>query len=127
MALPFDGIRMLEMSVFQQGTYPGVMLADLGADVIKIEGPDSPDPGRELINFADTAYNAYFQTLNRGKRAICLDLKKESAREVFYELVKTADIFTSNLRLSLLQRLGADYPSLRKINPRLIYGRASGY
>jgi crotonobetainyl-CoA:carnitine CoA-transferase CaiB-like acyl-CoA transferase len=115
------------MSVFQQGTYPGAMLSDLGADVIKIEGPDSPDPGRELVNFADLPYNAYFQTLNRGKRAICLDLKKESARQVFHKLVESADIFTSNLRLQPLQRLGADYPTLSKINPRLIYGRASGY
>ncbi len=127
MALPFEGIRVLEMSVFQQGTFPGAMLSDLGADVIKIEGPDSPDPGRELINFADLPYNAYFQTLNRGKRGICLDLKKQSARQVLYKLVESADIFISNLRLLPLQRLGADYPSLCKINPRLIYGRASGY
>jgi crotonobetainyl-CoA:carnitine CoA-transferase CaiB-like acyl-CoA transferase len=127
MALPFDGIRVLEMTVFQQGTYPGAMLSDLGADVIKIEGPDSPDPGRELVNFADAPYNAYFQTLNRGKRGICLDLKKESAREVFYKLVETADVFVSNLRLQPLKRLGADYEALSKINPRLIYGRASGY
>lgn len=127
MALPFDGIRVLEMTVFQQGTFPGAMLSDLGADVIKIEGPDSPDPGRELINFADQPYNAYFQTLNRGKRAVCLDLKKAAAREVFYKLVETADVFVSNLRLQPLIRLGADYPSLSKINPRLVYGRASGY
>ncbi len=127
MGLPFEGIRVLEMTIFQQGTYPGVMLADLGADVIKIEGPESPDPGRELLNFADTDYNAYFHTLNRGKRAICLDLKQESAREAFYKLVETADVFVSNLRLGALERLKVDYPVLSQINPRLIYGRASGY
>jgi crotonobetainyl-CoA:carnitine CoA-transferase CaiB-like acyl-CoA transferase len=127
MALPFEGIRVLEMTVFQQGTFPGAMLSDLGADVIKIEGPDSPDPGRELTNFGDLPYNAYFQVLNRGKRGICLDLKKESARQVLYKLVESADVFVSNLRLGALKRLGADYPSLCKINPRLIYGRASGY
>ena len=127
MGLPFEGIRVLEMTIFQQGTYPGVMLADLGADVIKIEGPDSPDPGRQLLNFADTDYNAYFHTLNRGKRAICLDLKQDAARQAFYKLVETADVFVSNLRLGALQRLKVDYPVLSEINPRLIYGRASGY
>jgi crotonobetainyl-CoA:carnitine CoA-transferase CaiB-like acyl-CoA transferase len=127
MALPFEGIRVLEMTVFQQGTYPGALLGDLGADVVKIEGPDSPDPGRQLMNFAGPDYNAYFHTLNRGKRAICLDLKTESGRNVLYKLVETADVFVSNLRLKALQRLGADYPSLSRINPRIIYGRASGY
>ncbi len=127
MSLPFEGIRVLEMTVFQQGTYPGAMMADLGADVIKIEGPDSPDPGRELLNFSGTEFNAYFHTLNRGKRAICLDLKQEPAQEAFYKLVETADVFVSNLRLGALQRLKADYPALSKVNPRIIYGRASGY
>src|SRR3990172_6649012 len=98
MARAMEGIRVLDMTIFQQGTYPGAMFADLGADVIKVEGPDSPDPGRFMATFHSEPYNAYFHSLNRGKRAICIDLKTERGREAFHRLVETADIFVSNLR-----------------------------
>ncbi len=128
MASPLDGIRVLDMTVFQQAPYATAMLADLGADVIKIEGPTSPDPGRWTTAVqTQTPRNAYFHGLNRSKRGISVDLKNERGREAFYKLVEQADVFVSNLRRPALARLGADYKTLSGINPRLIYGRASAY
>ena len=125
---PLDGVRVLDMTIFQQGTYSTAMLADLGADVIKIEGPDSPDLGRwSAAVVTQKPLNSYFHSLNRGKRAICLDLKNEDGRRVFHKLVEEADVFVSNLRRPALKRLQADYETLSKINPSLVYGRASGY
>ena len=128
MASILDGIRVLDLTVFQQGPYASSMLADLGADVIKIEGPDSPDPGRGAgLPAAGTNLHAYFQTLNRGKRAISLDLKQEQGREVLHRLVRDADVFVSNVRARALKRLGADYETLSAINPSLVYAHATGY
>jgi crotonobetainyl-CoA:carnitine CoA-transferase CaiB-like acyl-CoA transferase len=128
MTFPLEGLRVLDMTVFQQGTYSTAMLADLGADVIKIEGPDSPDLGRwSSAVEAREPLNSYFQTLNRNKRGIVLDLKLEKGRTVFHRLAEEADVFVSNLRRPALARIGADYETLSKINPSIIYGRASGY
>ncbi len=128
MALPLEGIRVLDMTIFQQGTYSTAMLADLGADVIKNEGPDTPDHGRWSIAVsAQQPLNAYFHSLNRSKRGICIDLKDGRGREVFHHLVESTDVFVSNMRRPALKRLGADYETLSRINPRLVYGRASGY
>jgi crotonobetainyl-CoA:carnitine CoA-transferase CaiB-like acyl-CoA transferase len=104
-----------------------LLLADLGADVIHIEGPSAPDPARGLIANAPNGLNAYVESLNRGKRAISLDLHDPRGKEALYRLVKTADVFVSNLRAKSLQRLGADYEALREHNPRLVYALASGY
>ena len=127
MALPLEGIRVLDMTIWQQGTYSTAMLADMGADVIKIEGPDSPDPGRGLTSDGRTVNNAYFQAHNRSKRGICLNLNTEEGRRILYKLAEEADIFVSNMRLRALKKLGADYQALSRINPQIIYGRASGY
>jgi crotonobetainyl-CoA:carnitine CoA-transferase CaiB-like acyl-CoA transferase len=128
MALPLEGIRVLDMTIFQQGTYSTAMLADLGADVIKIEGPDSPDLGRwSAAVVTQEPPNSYFQSLNRSKRGICIDLKQEKGRRVFHKLVEEADVFVSNMRRPALKRLEADYETLSQINPSLVYGRASGY
>src|SRR5438067_4123668 len=128
MASLLDGIRVLDLTVFQQGPYASTMLADLGADVIKIEGPDTPDPGRGTgMPLPGNGLHAYFQTLNRGKRAISLDLKDERGRAVFHKLVQGADVFVSNVRANALKRLGADYETLSCLNPSLVYAHASGY
>jgi crotonobetainyl-CoA:carnitine CoA-transferase CaiB-like acyl-CoA transferase len=126
--LPLEGIRVLDLTIFQQGTYATAMLADLGADVIKIEGPDTPDLGRwSAAVVAQQPLNAYFHSLNRSKRAICIDLKNERGRAVFHKLVEEADVFVSNMRRPALARLQADYETLSRINPGLVYGRASAY
>src|SRR5688500_19044187 len=122
MTLPLEGIRVLDMTVFQQAPYATAMLADLGADVVKIEGPTSADLGRwTSAVVAQEPRNAYFHSLNRSKRAICIDLKNEKGREVFHKLVEQADVFVSNLRRPALKKLGADYSTLSSINPRIIY------
>jgi crotonobetainyl-CoA:carnitine CoA-transferase CaiB-like acyl-CoA transferase len=124
-----EGIRVLDLTLWQQGPMTTAMLADWGADVIKIEGPDSPDPGRSLVRYELTpgGVNAYFETHNRNKRGIVLDLKTERGREVFYRLVEGADVVVQNFRPGVNQRLGIDYETLCAINPRLIYCSASGF
>jgi formyl-CoA transferase/CoA:oxalate CoA-transferase len=105
------------------------MLADWGADVVKIEGPGAPDPGRSLIRYeaAPGGANAYFETHNRNKRSLVLDLKSEAGRDVFYRLVKDADVVIQNFRPGVGERLGVDYETLRKLNPALVYCQASGF
>lgn len=124
-----EGIRVLDLSIWQQGPMTTAMLADWGADVIKIEGPDSPDPGRSLVRYETRpgGPNAYFETHNRNKRGIVLDLKTERGREVFYRLVKDADVVIQNFRPGVGDRLAVDYETLRAINPSLVYCQASGF
>ena len=124
-----EGIRVLDLTIWQQGPMTTAMLADWGADVIKLEGPDSPDPGRSLIRYELTpgGVNAYFETHNRNKRGIVLDLKAERGREVFYRLVEDADVVVQNFRPGVNKRLGIDYETLSKMNPKLIYCSASGF
>lgn len=124
----FEGIRVLDLTIWQQGPMTTAMLADWGADVIKIEGPNKPDPGRSMVRFeADGTPNAYFETHNRNKRSLVLDLKTDAGRDVFYRLVKDADVVTQNYRSGVADRLGIDYETLRKLNPGLIYCCASGF
>jgi len=124
-----EGIRVLDLTIWQQGPMTTAMLADWGADVIKIEGPDSPDPGRSLVRYEVTpgGVNAYFETHNRNKRGIVLDLKSERGLQVFYRLVEGADIVVQNFRPGVNNRLRIDYETLSGINPRLIYCSASGF
>jgi len=124
-----EGIRVLDLTIWQQGPMTTAMLSDWGADVIKIEGPDSPDPGRSMVRYEVTpgGVNAYFETHNRNKRGIVLDLKTDGGREVFYRLVEGADVVVQNFRPGVNKRLGIDYETLAKINPRLIYCSASGF
>ena len=126
--LPLAGVRVLDLSVFQQGTYASAMLADMGADVVKIEGPQSPDPGRAGGGGnAPNGLSAYFQNLNRNKRGICLDLKNDVGRETFLKLIETADIFHNNMRPGVLGRLGLTYEVLKSRNPRIILSNATGW
>jgi crotonobetainyl-CoA:carnitine CoA-transferase CaiB-like acyl-CoA transferase len=126
-SLPLEGIRILDMSVFQQGTYATAMLADMGADVIKIESPDHPDPGRGSLELAPNGRRGYYEHLNRNKRAMCLDLKHPEGREVLLKLVETADIFHNNMRPGVLARLNLTYEVMRERNPRIIVSSATGW
>ena len=94
-----EGIRVLDMTVWQQGTSASAMLADLGADVIKIEEPASGDPGRGLHRIEKVGgLSGYFEALNRGKRSLALDLKQPKGRDVLLRLARDADVFLSNFR-----------------------------
>jgi len=128
MPLPLEGVRILDMTIWQQGTHATALLADLGADVIKIEGPDNPDPGRGVLGpAAPGALNGYFENHNRGKRAISVDVKKPAGRELLLRLARDADVFANNMRKGVLERLGLAYEDFCAVNPRIIYAVASGY
>ena len=128
MVAALEGIRVLDMTIWQQGTYSTAMLADLGADVIKIEGPDTPDPGRGLGAMTSEAHlSAYFESHNRSKRGIVIDLKRPEGQQVLHRLAEGADVFVSNMRRTALVRIGADFDSISRANPQIIYAIASGY
>jgi crotonobetainyl-CoA:carnitine CoA-transferase CaiB-like acyl-CoA transferase len=104
------------------------MLADLGADVIKIEESLTGDPGRGLGRIeALDGISGYFQALNRGKRSVAIDLKHPKGREVFLRLAKRADVFLTNFRPGVTERLGIGYAEVSEVNPAIVYCRASGY
>ena len=122
-----EGIRVLDMTIWQQGTAASAMLADLGADVIKIEEPVAGDPGRGIWRVEQLdGMSGYFQALNRGKRSLAIDLKHPNGREVFLRLARDADVFLTNFRAGVGERLGIGYKDVSQVNPRIIYTQASG-
>src|SRR5580693_6672387 len=118
-----SGIRVVEQGTFIPGPCAGMMLADLGADVIKVESPDG-DPYR---SYQGDHYSPHFQAYNRNKRSIAFDLKQSGERAVFDGLVREADVFIQNFRPGTAKRLGAGPERLCAINPRLIYTSISGF
>jgi len=131
MAMPLDGIRVIDWTIWQQGPVCSAMLGDLGAEVIKIEHRESGDPGRGMLKMSGIDLkdrpNFYFEANNRNKKSLTLDLKKPAAREIIYQLAGKSDIFVQNYRFGVAARLGLDYATLRPYNPRLIYASATGY
>jgi len=119
-----SGIKVLEQGTFITGPAAGMLLADLGAEVIKIEQPGTGDPFRA---FKGGLYSPHFQTYNRNKRSITLNPKLPEDAAVFDELVKGADVYIQNFRPGAADRLGAGEARLRAINPRLIYCAISGF
>jgi len=123
---PLSGIRVLELAIWQQGAVAAMLLADMSADVVKVEGPDSPDPGRWFGGTHQPA-NSYFETNNHNKRSAVIDLKHPDGRATFCRLVSSTDVFVTNLRSGALERLGLTYTELSALNPRLIYGHGTGF
>jgi len=117
------GIRIVEQGTFITGPCAAMMLADLGADVIKIESPDG-DPYR---SYQKGLYSPHFQAYNRNKRSISCDLKQPADREVFDQLIANADVFLQNFRPGTAERLGAGAKRLRGLNPKLVYCSISGF
>jgi crotonobetainyl-CoA:carnitine CoA-transferase CaiB-like acyl-CoA transferase len=131
MNLPLEGIRVVDTTRWAFGPFVGASLADMGAEVIKVEDPISGDGSRWVHKSRDvpveTERNPVFELLNRGKKGIAIDLNKEKGREILYRLVKTADIFlTAQLPKSAL-KLGINYEKLREINPHLIYAHCGAW
>lgn len=118
------GVRIVEQGTFITGPCCGMMLSDLGGDVIKVESPGKGDPYR---SFKDGFYSPHFQAYNRGKRAVALDMKEEDDRKVFYDLIRNADVYIQNFRPGAANRIGSDYETLKTINPGLIYCSISGF
>ncbi len=123
---PLSDVKVVACSTAQAGTVPYMLMADLGAEVIKIEQPGRGDPSRrtgQMPGFPST----YFETNNRGVKSLTLDLKQPEGREILYELVKQADVFGQNFRPGAAEKNGFGYEDLRKINPRIVYASISGY
>jgi formyl-CoA transferase len=126
MAAPLTGIRVVEVGNYMAAPFCGMQLADLGAEVIKVEHPDGGDQVRHSAPLIDGEGSA-FMRLNRNKRSLALDLKTEQGKEIFRKLVGTADVVVENLRPGTMKDLGLDYESLERINRGLIYVAASGW
>lgn len=122
---PLEGVRVLDFSIMLAGPYCARLLADVGAEVIKIEPPEG-DEMRLRAPVRD-GQSAYFGQLNAGKQSIALDLKSPDAIKLVHRLVESADIVVENFRPGVMERLGLGFEALRKINPRLIYCSISGY
>ncbi|MDW6025416.1 CoA transferase [Mesorhizobium sp. BAC0120] len=123
-----SGIRVLDCSIAMAGPFAAQRLGDLGADVVKVE-PVNGEWQRHVAagGARGNKVNVSFLSLNRNKRSLAIDLKAEEGRKILYDLVKTADVFLQNYRPGVARRLGVDYETLSKINPRLVYVSMSGY
>lgn len=120
------GIRVLDMSRLLPGPYCTMLLADFGADVIKIEEPGKGDYSRSFPPFLKD-FGYWHLQLNRNKQSVVLDLKSEEGKNIFFELVKTADVVVESYRPGVLKKLGVDYEAAAKVNPKIIYCSLSGY
>jgi crotonobetainyl-CoA:carnitine CoA-transferase CaiB-like acyl-CoA transferase len=124
---PLAGVKVLELAQIMAGPTCGMMLADLGADVIKVERIPGGDDTRAMNRPSVNGESAAFMAMNRNKRGIALNLKLSPAQEALKRMVKRADVVTENYRKGTMEKLGLGYEALRKINPALIYCSISGY
>lgn len=130
MQAPLEGIKVIELARILAGPWIGQTLADLGADVIKVESPEGDDTrkwGPPYIDDGAEQSAAYYHGCNRGKRSIVCDFREENGRETVLKLIQDADVVIENFKLGGLEKYGLDYESLRKINPRLIYCSVTGF
>jgi CoA:oxalate CoA-transferase len=124
---PLAGLVVVDLTRVLAGPYATMLLADLGARVIKVEAPETGDDSRQIGPFAAPEDSAYFTSVNRGKESIALDLKAPADRAILESLLETADILVENFRPGTMERLGFGFESLHARHPRLIYAAASGF
>jgi crotonobetainyl-CoA:carnitine CoA-transferase CaiB-like acyl-CoA transferase len=127
MAHLLDGVTVLDLTRMLAGPYGALLLADLGAEVIKVEDPVGGDPVRGMGPLFIQGESAYFISINRNKKSLTLDLTTSGGREVFLRLAQKADVVLDNFRPGILERLGLDHSALRQINPRIIACSISGF
>ena len=130
--MALEGLRIIDMTIWQHGPVSTAMLADMGAEVIKVEERRSGDPGRYLStwNFGNNGgnnLNYYFENNNRNKKSLALDLKTAEGKEILTRLIKKSDAFVSNFREPSLKRLGFDYEAVHEMNPKLVYSAGYGF
>ncbi len=126
--LPLQKIKVLDLTQVMAGPFCCQVLADMGADVTKIEPPETGDQTRRSLGFRMKGEDtAAFIAINRNKKSMTLNLKEDEAREIFYRLVREADVVVENFRPGVTSKLGVDYETLREINPRIIYASVSGF
>jgi formyl-CoA transferase len=125
MSLSLDGVRVLELARYQAGPRGGMIMSDLGADVIKIErlGGEETRKNPPMVR----GQSIYFSVYNRGKKSLCLDMRNERGKQIFADLVKTADIVLENFRPGTMATMGFGYEQLRALNPRIILVSVSGF
>lgn len=126
MKRPLEGIRVLDLTQAYSGPFCTMNLADHGAEVIKIETPGKGDQTRGWGPM-ENDYSGYYAYINRNKKGITLNLKTNEGKEIFTELLKTADVVCENYKVGVLERLGFSYDVMKRINPRIIYGSISGF
>lgn len=127
---PLSGVRILDLTHMLSGPYGAMILADLGAETIKVEPLTGEGTRKLLASDPDNSLNgmgAYFITLNRNKQSVAIDLKSADGKQVFYRLVEKSDIVISNYGVGVPERLGVDYDSLSKVNPRIITCTITGF
>ena len=122
-----DGVRVLDLTRLLPGPYATQLLADRGAEVIKVEDPGRGDYAREMPPLNDRGVGRLFDAVNRGKRSVAIDLKRERGRELFYRLVADADVVIEGFRPGVADRLGVGYDDVREHNPSVVYCSLSGY
>ncbi len=133
MGTPLEGIRVVDLTIWLQGPYSTAMLADMGAEVIKVEDHPHGDPARgvQLASgtgiFPPSPINYLVELQSRGKKSVAVNLRQDGGTEIIHRLVAKSDVFVSNLRKGALNKFGLDYPTLSAINPAIIYATASGY
>lgn len=127
MTAPLEGLRVLDLSRILAGPFCTMMLGDMGAEVIKIEHPQNGDDTRSWPPFYEGGESTYFQSVNRNKKSLTLDLKLEEGKKILRRLVELSDIFIQNFRPGTIERLGFGYEDCSALNPRLIYASISGY
>src|SRR5687768_10310129 len=121
-----QGIRVLELTNYMAGPYCGMLLADMGAEVIKVENPKLGDLTRESGPFVN-GESAGFLALNRNKKSVSLNLKDDRGRDLFLRLARSADVILENFRPGTMRDLGIDYETVRQFNPGIVYASGSGY
>jgi crotonobetainyl-CoA:carnitine CoA-transferase CaiB-like acyl-CoA transferase len=124
---PLAGVRVVELAHIMAGPVCGLMLADLGADVVKVERLPHGDDTRRMVPPTVEGESAAFMMMNRNKRGVALDLRREEGREAFRRLAAGADVLVENFRRGAMERMGLGYEALRALNPRLVYCSLSGY
>jgi len=133
MKQPLAGVRVLELAMFHAGPGGSAILADLGAEVIKIEQPGVGDPIRRLKRIGNVPFelqgggSIWNEVANRSKKSVTINLKEVKGREAVYRLVSKSDVFVTSLRSPALEKMEISYPVLAKINPKLIYAQVSGF
>ena len=123
---PLQGVKVVACSTAQAGTVPYMLMADLGADVIKVEIPGTGDPSRTAGELKGHI-SSFFETNNRGVKSITLNLKTDEGRAILHRLIKDADVFGQNFRPGAAEKNGFGYEELKKINPAIVYASISAY
>ncbi|MDG1229578.1 MAG: CoA transferase, partial [SAR86 cluster bacterium] len=128
---PLDGVKVIDLTHMLAGPYAGMVIADLGAEVVKVEPLDTGEMTRGLLkndpDYSFKDFGAYFLTLNRNKKSVSIDLKTNEGLNVFYDLVKSADVVLNNFSAGVVSKLKIDFEQLSKINPKIVTCSISGF